>query len=99
MRVEPLEDRYLLSGYTPGPLVEISNQNVTAEPYVAVNPSNPKNIAAAWIDHPFAANVASVTFDGGKTWQNVPIPVSVYSGGPYPYAADPWLSFAPNGDL
>jgi hypothetical protein len=112
LRVEPLEDRCLLSGYTPGPLVEISNPdplpnappgaegaNVALEPYLAVNPTNPKNIAAAWIDHPFAANVASVTFDGGKTWQNVPIPVSVYSGGPYPYAADPWLSFAPNGDL
>jgi hypothetical protein len=72
---------------------------VAAEPYVAVNPTNPKNIVTAWIDHPFAANVASVSFDGGKTWQNVPIPVSQYEGGPYSGAGDPWVSFAPNGDL
>jgi hypothetical protein len=112
LRVEPLEDRCLLSGYTPGRLVEISNPDplptappgfggtdVAAEPYVAVNPTNTKNIVAAWMDHPFVATVASVTFDGGKTWQNVPLPVSQYEGGPYAGAADPWVSFEPNGDL
>jgi hypothetical protein len=96
-----LEDRCLPS-YTPGPLVEVSNPdplpnvpgdfggtNFGAEPYVAVNPSNPKNIAAVWMDHPFNANVASVTFDGGKTWQNLPIPVTQAAGGPYGFAADP----------
>jgi hypothetical protein len=72
---------------------------VAAEPYVAVNPANPKNIAAVWMDHPGFANVASVTFDGGTTWQNVPIPVSQYEGGPYPGAGDPWVSFDPNGGL
>jgi ELWxxDGT repeat protein len=99
-------------GYAAGPLVEISNPdplpnappgfsgtNVGAEPYVAVNPANPKNIAAVWMDHPFSANAASVTFDGGTTWQSVPIPISQYEGGPYPLAGEPWASFAPNGDL
>jgi probable HAF family extracellular repeat protein len=98
--------------FTTGPLVEISNPdplpaapagalgaNVAAEPYLAVNPTNPKNIVAVWMDHPFVANVASVTFDGGTTWQNVPIPVSQAEGGPFGGAADPWVSFAPNGDL
>src|SRR5262249_7935310 len=93
--LEQLEDRCLLS-FTTGALAQISNPDplpnappefggpdVAAEPYVAVNPTNPKNIVAAWIDHPFAANVASVSFDGGKTWQNVPIPVSQSEGGPY----------------
>jgi hypothetical protein len=111
LHLEPLEDRCLPS-LSPGPLVEISNPdplptappgfggvNVAAEPYVAVNPTNAKNIVAVWMDHPFVANVASVTFDGGKTWQNGPIPVSQAEGGPYPGAGDPWLSFAPNGDL
>jgi hypothetical protein len=100
------------STFTTGPLVEISNPdplpsvppgfsgtNFGAEPYVAVNPSNPQNIAAVWMDHPFNANAASVTFDGGTTWQNVPIPVSQFEGGPYPGAGDPWVSFAPNGNL
>src|SRR5262245_56714111 len=112
LHLEPLEDRCLLSGYTTGPLVLLSSPdplpnappgfsgtNFAAEPYVAVNPSNPKNIAAVWMDHPFAADAASVTFDGGTTWQNVPIPVTQYEGGPYPKAGNLWVSFAPNGDL
>jgi hypothetical protein len=112
LHLEPLEDRCLLSGYTTGPLALLSSPdplpnappgvagtNVAVEPYVAVNPSNPNNIAAVWTDHPFSANVASVTFDGGATWQNVPIPVSQYEGGPYSGAADAWASFGPNGDL
>src|SRR5262245_48067991 len=73
-RLEPLEDRRLLSAYTPGPLVLLSSPdplpaappgfagaNVAAEPYVAVNPTNPDNIVAVWMDHPFVADVASVT--------------------------------------
>src|SRR5262245_41143124 len=109
--LEQLEDRCLLS-LTPGPLVLLSSPdplptappgfggvNVAAEPCVAVNPTNPDNIAAVWTDHPFAANVASVTFDGGKTWRNVPIPVSQAEGGPYGFAGNAWVSFAPDGDL
>src|SRR5262249_8196733 len=85
--IEALEARYLLSGpgstFTTGPLVEISNpdplancpgEDVAAEPYIAVNPTNPNNVAAVWIDHLNAGNVAGVTFDGGKRWQNVAIP-------------------------
>jgi hypothetical protein len=110
--LEPLEERCLLSTFIPRPLVEVSNPdplptappgitgvNAALETYVTVNPTNPKNIVAAWMDHPFYANVASVTFDGGTTWQNVPIPVSQAAGGPEPGAGDPWVSFAPNGDL
>src|SRR5262245_5590090 len=87
--LEPLEDRCLLSTYTPGPLVEVSSPDPLAsyppgpkgaigagEPDVAVNPANPKNIAAIWIDHGFADNVVGVTLDGGKTWQNVPLPLT-----------------------
>src|SRR5262245_15789119 len=97
--VELLEDRCLLATYTPGPLVLLSSPdplpnappgfggvNVAAEPYVAVNPRDPRNIVAVWMDHPFVADVASVTFDGGTTWQNVPIPVSQAEGGPNGFA-------------
>jgi hypothetical protein len=112
LRLEQLEDRCLLS-FSAGPLVEVSNPdplancppgflgaNVAAEPYVAVNPVNPRNIVAEWIDHGFAGNVAGASFDGGKTWQNVAIPgVTQCTGGTAPFSADPWLSFAPNGDL
>jgi hypothetical protein len=71
----------------------------TEEPFVAVNPVEPNNIVAAWIQGPFQDIIAAVSFDGGQTWQPVPIPLTVCSGGSYLGAGDPWLSFAPNGDL
>ena len=79
----------------PGP----GTINDAAEPYVAVNPANPKNIVAAWIQGPFQNIVSATSFDGGKSWQQVPLPLTVCSGGPFLGAGDPWLSFAPNGEL
>src|SRR5262245_26060401 len=69
------------------------------EPVVVVNPVNPKNIVAAWIQGLFQNIVAAVSFNGGRTWQQVPIPLTTCAGGPFPGSADPWLSFSPNGDL
>jgi hypothetical protein len=69
------------------------------EPVVVVNPTNPKNVAAAWIQGLFQNIIAAVSFDGGRTWKQVPIPFTVCSGGPFLGSGDPWLSFAPNGDL
>jgi len=69
------------------------------EPVVAVNPINPKNIVAAWNQGLLQNIIAAVSFDGGRTWQQVPIPFTVCSGGALLGAADSWLSFAPNGDL
>ncbi len=69
------------------------------EPFVAVNPIHPNNIVAAWIQGPFQDIIAAVSFDGGGSWQQVPIPFTVCSGGPYLGTGDPRLSFAPNGDL
>jgi hypothetical protein len=112
VHLEQLQDRCLLS-LTTGPLALISNPDplanlppgprgagVMTEPYVTVNPANPKNMAAIWIDDGYAGNVAGVTFDGGQTWQNVAIPgLTLDTGGSNQTVADPWISFAPNGDL
>jgi hypothetical protein len=111
-RLEVLEDRTipslgpLVAISVPDPLASCphvsswqhSTRDSEAEPWVAVNPTNPNNIVALWIAHDFAGTVASVTLDGGTTWQNVAIPgVADCTGGTG--GGDPWLAFAPNGVL
>jgi len=64
-----------------------------------VNPVDPNNIVAAWIQGPFQDIVAAASFDGGQTWQRVPIPLTTCAGGQFLIAGDVWLSFAPNGIL
>src|SRR5438045_846066 len=41
------------------------------EPVVVVNPVNPKNMVAGWIQGLFQNIVAAVSFNGGRTWQQV----------------------------
>jgi hypothetical protein len=79
----------------PGP----ATLNDAAETSLAVNPVNPRNIVAAWIQGPFQNIVASTSFDGGQTWQQSLVPFTVCSGGPFLGTGDPWLSFTRNGDL
>jgi hypothetical protein len=73
--------------------------NDAVETMLVVNPANPNNLVAVWIQGPIQNNVAAVSFDGGATWQQVPLPLTLCSGGPDIVTGDPWLSFAPNGDL
>lgn len=70
-----------------------------AEPYVAANPSKPNNVVAAWILGPLQNLIAGVSLNGGRTWQQVPLPLTVCSGGSLVGTGDPCLSFAANGDL
>jgi hypothetical protein len=72
---------------------------------VVVNPRDPDNIVAfwqqdRWSDGGSRGNVAGASFDGGATWQIVPVPgLTECTGGPWERASDPWLSFAPDGTL
>ncbi|OLC39375.1 MAG: hypothetical protein AUH81_01455 [Candidatus Rokubacteria bacterium 13_1_40CM_4_69_5] len=81
------------------------------EPWVDVNPRNSLNIVGSWQQDRWSNGgsrglVAGVSFDGGAHWTNVVIPrITLCSGGTpanggdYKRGSDPWLSFAPNGDL
>lgn len=77
--------------------------NSEVEPWVDVNPVDPKNIVGGvqqdrWSSGGARGLVAGVSFNGGKTWQTVVIPgISLCSGGIYDRSTDPWVTFSPNG--
>jgi hypothetical protein len=85
--------------------------NAEVEPQVDVNPTNPLNIVGGWQQDRWSnggANslVAGVTHDGGQSSKRVVIPHitrcaggNAANGGDYERATDPWVSFAPNGDV
>jgi hypothetical protein len=75
------------------------------EPWVDVNPRNANNIVAfwqqdRWSDGGSRGLVAGVSIDGGTSWTSVVVPgITQCSGGSFPRATDPWLSFGPSGVL
>jgi hypothetical protein len=71
----------------------------SAEPAITVNPAHPDYVVADWTLGRGGDIIAGVSFDGGRSWQRVPIPLTLCSGGPYDGAGDPWLAFGPTGDL
>src|SRR6266571_4782162 len=87
------------------PGTPITNSEV--EPRLAVNPKNTSNLVAVWSQDFWTGpsngsrgEVAGVSFDGGKSWQDVVIPgITLCSRGSAARSADSWLTFAPNGDL
>jgi len=90
-------------GTIPGPGSVFLDSEV--EPWVAVNPTDADNIVAFWQQDRWSnggsrGNVAGVSFDGGSTWQIVPVPgLTDCTGGPWQRASDPWVSFGPDGTL
>lgn len=79
--------------------------NSEVEPRADVDPTDARNIVGEyqqdrWSDGGARGLVASVSRDGGTTWHRVVVPgITRCSGGTYDRASDPWISFAPNGDL
>jgi hypothetical protein len=115
----------LLSGFTLGPLVQVSRGDPFAgctaddvehqpgiltpsagtEPRLAVDPTDPNHLVGVfqqdrWSNGANRGVIAEVSFDGGRRWREIVIPgFSLCSGGDFHRAGDPWVSFAPNGDL
>ena len=79
--------------------------NAEIEPRSTIDPTNPLNIVGEyqqdrWSDGGARGLVASVSHDGGATWTRVVVPGrDQVLGRYYDRASDPWVSFAPNGDL
>ncbi len=87
----------------------INYPSTEVEPWVGINPTNRDNIVGTWQQDRWSNGgskglVAGVSLNGGKSWRQVIVPdISICSGGggsnAYDRASDPWLSFAPDGDL
>ena len=75
------------------------------EPVVVADPNRPKHLVSAWQQDRWSNGGArgigvGVSDDGGKHWTSSVLPgVSLASSGKYARATDPWLAYAPNGDL
>src|ERR687888_185841 len=72
------------------------------EPWVDVNPSNGSNIVGMFQEDRWSTGgarnlVFGTSFDGGQTWQNVPLPgVGIVAGGEFQRVTDPWVDFGPS---
>jgi len=81
----------------------INYVNAEVEPYVAVNPTNSKNLIGVWQQDRWSDGgahglVAGFSFNGGKTWDETTLPFSACANGlGYERASDPWVSFGPDG--
>ncbi len=103
----------------PSPYASCSNPgspgtvftNAEVEPWVAVNPTDTRNIIGVWQQDRWNNGgahglVAGSSFNGGKTWSETTLPFSLcapnaildpFTGAPYNRASDPWVSIGPDG--
>jgi hypothetical protein len=77
-----------------------------AEPSLAVNPRDPRNLVAVWqqdrfpVDGGALSNVVAVSKNGGRSWRQVLVPrISRCTGGADERSSDPWLSIGPDGKV
>src|SRR3989442_15433000 len=106
----------LVSGPSPFAACDIFGEpgtnflNAEVEPWVDVNPTNPRNIVGVWQQDRWSNGgarglVAGGTHNGGGEGKRGGIPnnkkssCGVLAGINYDPASNPWLSFAPNGPL
>jgi hypothetical protein len=95
-------------GNVPG--TNFNFPNSETEPWLAVSPTNAGDVAGGWQQDRWSDGgshglVMVVSHDGGATWAHSWPHFSrcaggtAANGGDYGRSSDPWLSWAPNGDL
>jgi hypothetical protein len=86
----------------PGPCGAnaIAQRDAEVETSIAVDPRAPRRIVVAWMQDDGRSNLVMASRNGGRTWTRVFVPgLTDCTGGTVSAAADPWLSFAPDGKL
>ncbi len=77
--------------------------NTAIEPWVAIDPTDRTRLLVGhqqdrWDDGGSRGLVGNLSTDGGGTWSNtIPGGVSECTGGKFPRASDPWVTFSPHG--
>ncbi len=76
--------------------LNIGSSNFDGEPYLAINPVNPKNIVIAWMHINISTRPirTRASFDGGLTWGS-PVDLPIVNGN----TADPTMAFDNSGNL
>ena len=87
----------------------VNYRSAEVEPWIADNPANTDNLIGTWqqdrwSDGGAKGQVASWSFDGGKTWGQTPQPFTTCAQPfyetpvlKYERTSDPWVSFGPDG--
>ena len=112
--VEPLSLVTGPSPFPPGcngaPQTGTVDPNAEVEPYVDVDPTDPRRVIAVWQQDRWSNGGAQgiltgVSTNRGRTWiRPTPPPFSrcaggnAANGGDYERASDPWISIGPDGD-
>lgn len=74
-----------------------------AEPFLAVDPENDRNLLAGYQESRFVNGGAraltfAVSRDGGRVWREGLVPgLTLATGGRFERASDPWVAFGPGG--
>jgi len=95
-------------GSVPG--ANFNYEDSEVEPWLAVSPTNPNDVAGMWQQDRWSDGgahglVAAVSHDGGTSWSYSWPHFSrcaggtADNGGDFGRSSDPWVSWAPNGDL
>jgi hypothetical protein len=119
LTVTPPVDISIPSVFAPGcggptegsfPGTNFNYPNSEAEPWLAVSPTNPNDVAAFWQQDRWSDGgahglVAAVSHNSGTSFVYSSPHFSICAGGTpanggdYGRSSDPWVSWAPNGDL
>lgn len=68
------------------------------EPTLGVNPRDERNLVTSWMQDLYQGYAAAWSDNGGLTWHtSLVLGNSPCNGSEYELAADPWLSFGPDG--
>jgi hypothetical protein len=96
-------------GDTNASSTSVNNYGTEVEPYVVVDPSNPRVLVGAWQqdrwnDGGSRGIVTATSTNGGASWASNPNTKSsvctggtAANGGDYERASDPWVAISPNG--